>query len=100
MRELFDKDGPLKSIQLECLMPKVGSRNTLKAFYTPEHKAYTPEHLPDIGCVPLGDIIYGPLNVTPKARESRAYEVEDYDNLKRHFDIVKKVNLKEVLPYS
>ena len=31
MRELFDEDGPVKSLQLEWLMPKIGSGNVLKA---------------------------------------------------------------------
>ena len=86
-RELFDVDGPVKSIQLDCLMPKIGSGNVLKA---------PPQHLQDIDFFPVHDIICGPLDVTPKPRESRAYVVKDYDRVKSHFETLKNINLKDI----
>ena len=85
MRELYDVEGPVKSIQLECLMPKVGSGNVLKA---------PPAHLPDF--FPFHNIIYGPMEVTPKARDGRAYFVKDYEQLKSHFEIVKAADFKNI----
>jgi len=39
MKFLEDKDGPVKSIKIECLMPKIGSGDNLKS---------TPKRLPQI----------------------------------------------------
>ena len=41
---LVDEDGQVKSLLMECLQPKVGSGNDLKA---------TPKHLPDIDNFPV-----------------------------------------------
>ena len=50
---LFDVEGPVKSLLMEFLTPKVGSGNELKA---------APSHLqPDISEFSLKDIIYGSL---------------------------------------
>ena len=87
MRELYDVEGPVKSIQLECLMHKIGSGNVLKA---------PPAHLPDREFFPLHDIIYGPMDVIPKARDDRAYVVKDYEQLKSHFEMVKTADFKNI----
>ena len=87
MRELYDVEGPVKSIQLECLMPKIGPGNVLKA---------PPAHLPDRDFFPFHDIIYGPMEVTAKARDDRAYVVKDYEQLKSHFEIVKAADFKNI----
>ena len=56
-RFLEDVDGPVCSMLMECLMPKTGSGNEIKATLT---------HLPpDISEFPLKDLIYGPLEVIP-----------------------------------
>ena len=56
-RFLVDKDGPVESLLMECLQPKVGSGNDLK-------------HLPDIDNFPVKNIICGPLEVIPKEQDS------------------------------
>jgi len=57
IRFLEDKDGPVESIKMESLMPKIVSGDNLKS---------TPKHLPpDISRFSLKDIIHGPLDVKP-----------------------------------
>ena len=54
-RFLMDVDGPVKSLLMECLMPKIGSGNQLKA---------APNHLPaDISEIEVKDLIYAPVKV-------------------------------------
>ena len=90
MRELYDEDGPVKQIQLECLMPKFDSGDVLQA---------PPPHRTDIDFFPAHDIICGLLNVTPKPR-SRAYIVNDYEKLKNNFELIKNVDLKMMFQHQ
>ena len=55
-RFLVEKDGAVECLEMKFLKPKVGSGNVLED---------TPAHLPDIGNIPLKDIIAGPLTITP-----------------------------------
>ena len=57
-RFLHDKNGPVGSILIRCLKPKVGSGTVLE--YTPAHQP------PDESSFLLSEIIDGPLLVTPK----------------------------------
>ena len=69
---LDDENGPVASAEMECHMAKVGSGDVLQA---------TPFHLPrDTAIFPLQDVISGPLLVIPKARDSRSYQVQGYEN--------------------
>ena len=81
-RFLVDQNGPVDSFIMRCLKPKVGSGNILEE---------TPSHLPpDESHFPLCDVIAGPLHVFPKG--STRLEVLMYNELKKHFDIVSKLN--------
>ena len=81
-RFLMDVDGPVKSLLMECLMPKIGSGNQLKA---------TPSHLPaDTSEFEVKDLIYGPVKVIPKEIDSRTLIiVPNYDDIVSHFTEVK-----------
>ena len=69
---LDDENGPVASAEMECHMAKVGSGDVLQA---------TPFHLPrDTAIFSLQDVISGPLLVIPKARDSRSYQVQGYEN--------------------
>ena len=65
-------------------MAKVGSGDVLQA---------TPFHLPrDTAIFPLQDVISGPLLVIPKARDSRSYQVQGYENWKSLFKIYQAID--------
>ena len=81
-RFLVNKDGCVQSIMMQFLMPKTGGGSTLKE---------TPKYLPpDIGHFSLADIILGPLEVIPRARDSMTFNFAGYDNLKLHYRVVSK----------
>ena len=83
-RFLDDENGPVASVEMECLMAKVGSGDVLQA---------TPFHLPrDTAIFPLQDVISGPLLDIPKARDSRSYQVQGYENLKILFKIYQTID--------
>lgn len=88
-RFLIDEGGPVESILMRCLMPKTGSGITLQD---------TPTHLPpDISQFPLENIIFGPLEVIPRIRDSRSFNVPKYQELKDHFNTVVKLDRKLIL---
>ena len=87
-RFLENVDGPVCSLLMECLMPKTGSENKIKA---------TPTHLPpDISEFPLKDLIYGPLEVIPQKKDSRTYIVPKYQDIVSQFNVVKELDLKDM----
>lgn len=88
-RFLQDEDGAVDSVKMECLMAKVGSGNVLKAI--PSHLAK------DTSFFKLDEVIHGPLVVTPKVRDSRLYEVKEYEKLKELFQIYLKLDRQELL---
>ena len=66
-----DENGPMTSVEMECLMAEVESGDVLQAMWF---------HLPhDIVIFPLQDVISGPLLVIPKASHSRLYQVQCYE---------------------
>ena len=65
---LDDENGPVASVEMECLMAKVGSGDVLQ------------------------DVISGLLLVIPKARDSRLYQVQGYENLKSLFKIYQTID--------
>jgi len=88
-RFLVDEDGPVDTISMRCLKPKTGSGITLTD---------TPKHLPpDISQFPLHNIIFGPLEVIPRIRDSSSFDVPKYQELKEHFLIVAKLDRKVIL---
>ena len=79
---LFDVEGPVKSLLMECLIPKVGSGTKLKA---------APSQLQlDISEFSLKDIINGPLETIPENRHSKTYIVPKYEELKVHLETINK----------
>ena len=76
---LEDENGPVASVEKGCLMAKVEYGDVLQPI---------PFHLPcGIVIFLLQDVISGPLLVIPKARDSRSYQVQGYENLKVLFKI-------------
>ena len=74
-RFLVDEGGPVETILMRCLMPKTGSGITLQD---------TPKHLPpDISQFPLENIIFGPLEVIPRKRDSRSFNVPKVSGAER-----------------
>ena len=86
-RFLFDDAGPVDTISIRCLKPKVGSGTVLED---------TPEHLPDIGLFELQDVIAGPLIFTPM-KGNLKYNVPEYDAVRKLFDSVKDIDRKTFL---
>ena len=73
-RFLYDEDGPVESLLMSCLKPKVGSGNILDE---------PPKRLPDNWEFNLKDVIVGPLEVTP--HNATQFVVTNYDDLVQHF---------------
>ena len=90
-RFLVGKDGPVKSVLMECFQPKVGSGNDFKA---------TPKHIPDIDNFPVKNNICGPLDVIPKERDSETFIVSAYEELKEHFAIIKTIDVDAIIANS
>ena len=65
---LDEENGPVASVEMECLMAKVGSGDVLQ------------------------DVISGLLLVIPKARDSRFFQVQGYENLKSLFKIYQTID--------
>ena len=80
-RFLLDEEGPVDSLEIRCMKPKVGSGTVLED---------TPAHCPDLSFFQLTDVIYGPLGVVPL--KGNKFDVPKYNNVVEHFNIVK--NLK------
>ena len=69
-------------------MPKTGSGNQLKA---------APSRLPaDVSEFEVKDIIYGPVKVIPKERDSRTFIVPNYEDIVSHFAEVKSLDIYDV----
>ena len=78
----MDENGPVDSVIMRCLKPKVGSGIILED---------TPSHLPpDESHFPLCNVIAGPLEVSPKC--SARWKIPMYNELKAHFDIVSQLD--------
>ena len=84
-RFLYDEDGPVESLLMSCLKPKVGSGNILDE---------PPKHLPDNWEFNLNDVILGPLEVSP--HHATQFVVKDYDDLVQHFNTVIKLNRENI----
>ena len=84
-RRLFlgDVDGPCVSVELDCLKPNVSSSTVFES---------TPDHLPDVGNFHTEDIIAGLLIVKPLRRKK--WEVPNYNNVKKMYEEVVKLNRK------
>ena len=78
-RFLEDENGPVDSLEIRCLKPKIGSGTIVEN---------TPESLPDIGLFDLHDVIMGPLEVIPV--KGNKFNVPLYSTLVDHFHIIKK----------
>ena len=85
-RFLVDENGPVESLQIRCLKPKVGSGTLLED---------TPKHLPDISIFNLHDVIYGPLKVVPV--KGGKFDVPDYEQIVKHFDCVKSLDRNSLI---
>ena len=82
---LFDEEGPVKSVLMECLMPKVESGT--------EPKAGSSHLQPNISEFSLKVVIYGPLETIPEFRHSKTYIVSKYKELNVHLETVKDINV-------
>ena len=91
-RFLIDANGPVDSTLMRCLKPIAGSETRLQA--TPEHLPPTDAHFK------LEDIIAGPLEVIPVGRSSMLYEVPEYNELKNLFEVVNKIDRKQLKELS
>lgn len=80
-RFLTDENGPVDTLEIRCLKPKVGSGTIVDD---------TPSHLPDISLFRLADVIYGPLEVTP-VRGGR-FDVPSYQAVVAHFNSIKSMD--------
>ena len=91
-RYLIDASGSVDSILVRCLKPMAGSETRLQA--TPEHLPPTDAHFkPE-------DIIAGPLERIPVGRSSVLYEVPEYNDLKNLFEVVNKIDRKQLKELS
>ena len=77
---LADPEGPVESLEIRCMKPKIGSGSILED---------NPAHLPDISIFKLTDIIFGPLKVIPQ--KGKKFEVPEYANLVEHFKATKDI---------
>ena len=77
-RFLLDVDGPATEIQLNCLKPHVGSGTILES---------PPEHLPDIYMCKTFNAIAGPIRVIPTTKGNKKWDVLDYVEIKKTFDM-------------
>ena len=85
-RFLVDADGPVTSIQIECLKQHVGTEPILE---------WIPPHLPrDIYECPIYNIIEGPLVVAPLKGDK--WHVPDYTNLKEILKKTVKLDRKKI----
>ena len=85
-RFLVDENGPVETLLMQSLKPKLGSGITLEDI---------PKYLPvDEFQFRLSDIIAGPLEVIPKG--STYFDVPSYGELKDHFRIVTKLNRDKI----
>ena len=81
-RFLADVDGPATGIELDCLKPHFGSGTVLEGI---------PSHLPrDIDLFDIENVFAGPLLVKPV--KGNKWEVPDYEDVKRAFDIISKID--------
>ena len=71
---LDDENGPVASVEIECLMAKAESV------------------LQDVISKCCMCVVSGPLLVIPKARDSRLYQVQGYENLKSLFKIYQTID--------
>ena len=85
-RFLVDENGPVDSLEVRCLKPRVGSGTLLDD---------TPEFLPDISLFNLADVIYGPLEVVPM--KAGKFDVPEYQQVVEHFDCVKNLERNSLL---
>ena len=91
-RFLIDENGPVDSILTRYLKPIAESETRLQA--TPEHLPPTDAHFE------LEDTIVGPLEVIPVGRRSMLFEVPEYNELKNLFEVVNKIDRKQLKELS
>ena len=84
-RFLYDKDGPVSSIELDCLKPRIGSG--MLEEYANDKK--------DIDHFALHNIICGPINIIPLRLNK--WNVPGYEELENKFKRVLKINREELL---
>ena len=87
-RFLIDANGSVDSILMRYLKPIAGSETRLQV--TPEHLPPTDVHFK------LEDIIAGPLEVISVCGSSVLYEVPKYNELKNLFEVVNKIDRKQL----
>ena len=87
-RFLIGANGPVDSILMRYLKPIAGSETRLQA--TPERLPPTDAHFK------LEDIIAGPLEVITVGGSSVLYEVPKYNELKNLFEVVNKIDRKQL----
>ena len=83
-RFLHDEEGPVDSVEIRCMKPKIGSGTILED---------TPAHCPDVSTFQLTDVIFGPLNVVPL--KGNKFDVPEYEKVVEHFNIVKNIERKD-----
>jgi len=87
-RFLVDEGGPVDSLLMRCLKPKVRSGTILED---------TPSHLPpDESHFKLNDIIAGPIEVNP-LRGSIKFSVPKYEEIVNRFQFLSKLDRKSLL---
>ena len=91
-RFLIDANGHVHSILMRYVKPIAGSGTRLQA--TPEHLLPTDSHFK------LEDIIACPLEVIPVDRSSVLCEVPEYNELKNLFEVVNKIDRKQLKELS
>ena len=84
-RFLYDEKGPVSSIELDCLKPRVGTGTVLESYDNARH---------DIDRFPLHNIIAGPLHVAPL--RSNKWDIPKYQSLEERFNRVVKLHREEL----
>ena len=83
-RFLYEKDGAVESLQLDCLKPAFGSTSTLEEI---------PNHLQrDVGVFAAHNIISGPLEAN--FQNGGKWQFPDYMKVQKTFQLVSKLERK------
>ena len=83
-RFLDDEGGPVSSIELDCLKPRIGTGTILESYEDDRR---------DLDQFPLYNIIAGPLQVEPL--HSRKWNIPSYPSLEDGFKRIIQINRKE-----
>ena len=88
-----------KSKEFKLINTQHTTHNTQQTTRNKQHSAHNTQHFqPDISQFPLENVIFGPLEVIPRIRDSCSFNVPKYQELKDHFNIVAKLDRKLILP--